>query len=55
MNVIPLNSENAYIARINYNTQNQVIDAILTDYAGTNIPNGTVTVAIVYGKNPYHN
>lgn len=54
MNVIPLNSGNAYIARLNYNTQDQVINAILTDYAGTNIPNGTVSVAVVYGKNPFN-
>ena len=53
INVIPLNSGNAYIARLNYNTQEEVINAILTDYAGTNIPNGTVSVVVVYGKNPF--
>ena len=55
MNVIPLNSGNAYVARINYNIQDEVINAILTDYAGTNIPNSTVSVGVVYGKYPHIN
>lgn len=55
MNVIPLNSGDAYVARINYSTQSQVINAILTDYSGTNISNSTVNVAVIYGKYPYNN